>query len=96
MKIPLGYICFSDSLRDLASNDIHFMKFVVDSLLRHASGDWGSESHANGAALRRYGSIYSIYKTDNAPDILVITDSDRSSTTVKFPDEKFFNTGFKY
>ena len=62
-------------------------------LLRHALGDHGdiemSESQANKSAiLAGYGRIVSIYRIGNgAQEIIVLTEADRSLTTLFVPEE---------
>lgn len=87
MKCPLGNISFSGDVHEQMCNDIYFSKFVIDSLIRHSNGDWGNDNHMNECAIKRHGNIWAIYKKDDLPEILIITQSSRSSTTVKFPDE---------
>ena len=71
------------------------MFFVMCSLLnRHATGDWGDldpeDAKLNDAALTSgEDRIFSVYKRDGIPDgkIWIITERDRSATTVLFPSE---------
>jgi hypothetical protein len=87
MKFHLGNILWSSGVQELMSNDVYFAKFVVDSLIRHSNGDWPNDNHLNECAVKRHGNIWSIFKKDDQPEILIITESVRCSTTVKFPDE---------
>jgi len=89
MKFQLGNISWAGGVQELMSNDIYFAKFVVDSLIRHSNGDWNNDNHLNECAIKRHGNIWAIYKKDDMPDILIITESTRLSTTVKFPDEGY-------
>ena len=60
-------------------------------ILRHACGDWGElDSHdqeANAEALEHGLRIFSAYRASDGTKIWVITEADRSSTTVLLPDE---------
>ncbi len=61
-------------------------------LVRHASGDWGDvdveDFEANNQALVHGERILSAYTlVDNATKIWIITEWDRSVTTILLPDE---------
>jgi len=59
---------------------------------RHASGDWGDLEYpedraANERALLEGGNIHSVYTLANGTRIWIITEHDRSVTTVLLPEE---------
>jgi hypothetical protein len=60
-------------------------------LRRHASGDWGdvsAEDHqANEASLAGGARLLSSYRTSLGTKIWIITEADRSVTTLLLPDE---------
>jgi len=60
-------------------------------LEKHASGDWGeisrADDKANSIALREGGRLVSAYRTILNETIWVITEYDRSVTTVLLPEE---------
>jgi hypothetical protein len=60
-------------------------------LNRHLSGDWGDchpdDAKQNEEALKSGGRIMSVYKGTEWGDIWIITEHDRSVTTVLFPDD---------
>ena len=60
-------------------------------LTRHASGDWGDvdshDSRANDRAVLGRMRILSAYTTGKGEKIWVITEADRSATTLLLPDE---------
>ena len=60
-------------------------------LTRHARGDWGDvcneDSALNDDALENGGRIMSVYKLFAGPTLWIITESDRSVTTLLLPDE---------
>ncbi len=60
-------------------------------LAKHLSGQWGDlDAHdwqANDAALRDGSRLLSAYTLDDGTRIWVLTEADRSSTTVLLPDE---------
>ena len=58
-------------------------------LARHANGDWGDlddhDRKANEYALKHGLRILSVYKLQSGVVIWVVTESDRSSTTILLP-----------
>ena len=64
---------------------------LLDAVARHASGDWGDvaddDRKANDAALRDGDRILSVYRTVAGTTFWIITEADRSTTTVLLPDE---------
>jgi len=58
---------------------------------RHASGDWGdvdkSDQKANDEALQRSERVFSAYKLNNGTRLWIITEADRSATTLLLPEE---------
>jgi hypothetical protein len=75
------------ALDALVDSEQHPLPF----LLRHACGDWGvvceDDCEANRDALRDGARIFSAYLTAKGVKIWVITEADRSSTTVLLPSE---------
>jgi len=59
-------------------------------IARHANGDWGElpgeDAQANEAALKHGGRLFSRYVYYGEP-VYVITDADRSLTTILLPNE---------
>jgi hypothetical protein len=64
---------------------------LVDLLLRHMSCDWGDlDTHdqaANAHALAAGERLLSNYPLGNGMDIWIITEADRSATTILLPAE---------
>jgi hypothetical protein len=60
-------------------------------LSRHARGDWGEvdaeDKEANDLALEEGSRLLSAYTTANGTKLWVITEADRSATTVLLPAE---------
>ncbi|MBI3861096.1 MAG: hypothetical protein HY290_04290 [Planctomycetia bacterium] len=60
-------------------------------LLRHGSGDWGDldeqDWRQNEAALEHGGRLFSRYRTRQGTKLYVITEHDRSITTILLPEE---------
>lgn len=73
--------------------DAGFMRFMIVSLNRHINGDWGNmcdeDKAANEEALVDGLRLMSAYKRMDHPDdtIWIITEADRSATTILLPDE---------
>jgi hypothetical protein len=63
----------------------------LDLIHRHVTGDWGDlgaeDQHANLLAIRSGLRIFSGYKLSASTKIWIITEADRSSTTLLLPDE---------
>ena len=63
---------------------------VLTALRRHSSGDWGElcpeDTLANDTAQHRGGRLFSAYGKD-ADRFWIITEADRSVTTVLMPDD---------
>ena len=64
---------------------------VQAGIARHASGDWGDlcpeDQQANDDALRVGARLLSAYHTDCGRKFWIITEADRSATTVLLPEE---------
>lgn len=64
---------------------------IINALKRHASGDWRVVSKndwdANNKALEKNERLLSSYIASNGTKFWIITESDRSRTTVLLPDE---------
>ena len=91
-KFPLGKLLMTRGVNDRVASDTTFAKFVIESLRRHASGNWGDlcqeDKDENELALRLgYLRILSAYEQDTLPKIWIITEADRSATTILFPEE---------
>ena len=70
--------------------DSEFAKGVYTSLRRYYSGDWGDlcdeDKEMNEMALKCGDRIFAMYKLGN-DKIYIITEWDRSVTTILFPSE---------
>ena len=90
MKFPLGRIVWTRGVNDLVADDIVFAKFVMDSLKRHANGDWGDlsaeDKQENNLSLDNHLRLLSSYQ-HNDWKIWILTEADRSVTTILFPEE---------
>ena len=85
MRFPLGQVLCTPRIRD-ELGWIPMLEFIA----RHMEGDWGDVSiadhSANNIALETGERLLSAYDTV-AGRVWVITEADRSATTVLFPDE---------
>jgi len=88
---PLGHLVMTRGVNDLVADDESFAKFITESLNRHVKGDWGElgdEDRAeNDLSLKEGFRILSAYESGELPKIWIITEADRSATTILFPDE---------
>ncbi len=85
-RVPLGQtVATPSALSVLSQSDI------VAALRRHAAGDWGEvDAHdraANDEALMSGERILSVYRSATGTTFWVITEADRSVTTVLLPDD---------
>lgn len=86
MKFPLGRpVITPTALRALNSED------VTTSIRRHATGDWGDvdpeDRAANEQALQHELRILSAYTDRGGTRFWIITEADRSATTVLLPED---------
>ena len=84
VRVPLGRtVATPAALAALSQADI------VAALRRHAAGDWGEvdadDRAANDDALKFGGRLLSAYRSEAGVTFWVITEADRSVTTVLLP-----------
>lgn len=64
---------------------------MAQAIRRHAAGDWGElDAHdraANQAALRNAGRLLSVYRDRAGTRFYVVSESDRSATTLLLPED---------
>jgi len=91
VKFPLGAAVLTAGVNGRIADDTEFSKFVLESIGRHARGDWGDLSEEDKAeneySLDKHLRLFSAYEKEGMPKIWVITEADRSATTVLFPEE---------
>ena len=90
-KFESGTICLTSLVSDRMYQDELFNDFLHRAIDRHLSGDWGDmceEDKALNEEAVRLGNerIMSVYK-QNGDTLWIITEADRSYTTILFPDE---------
>lgn len=86
IPIPLGQtVMTANALEQLHLDDVQF------SLARHAIGDWGDlaaeDQKENELALREGFRVFSAYRDRNGTRFWIITEADRSITTVLLPED---------
>ena len=90
-KFQMGKLVWTRGVNDRIAEDTAFAKLVIASMKRHAAGDWGDVSQGdkteNELSLKEGFRLLSAYETEGMPRIWIITEADRSATTVLFPEE---------
>ena len=89
-KFIAGQLVWTRGVNEKIADDEEFTRFVFTSIRRHIRGDWGDldqeDIQENELSLRKGFRLLSSYKYRNEK-IWIITEADRSATTVLFPDE---------
>lgn len=85
-SFSLGRILITTSVED------RLERAEIDTALgRHARGDWGDlcpdDCRQNELALREGGRLFSAYADQHHTRFYIITDADRSATTVLLPGD---------
>jgi len=90
-SFPLGKLMMTRGVADLIAENKEFALLVFTSLRRHARGDWGDldeeDKTENEYSLDRHLRLLSAYEKPPLPKIWIITEADRSVTTILFPEE---------
>lgn len=91
IKFNTGKIVVTRGVHDEMDRSGEFERHVRLSLERHLTGDWGNlcdeDRVSNEIALKEGERLLSAYQKEGVPKIWIITEWDRSVTTVLFPDE---------
>lgn len=89
-KFKLGQVVATLGVAEYVGNDTDLNQEMRKLLDRHVSGDWGdlteSDKLENDIAVDSHGRILSAY-TLGEHKVWIITEADRSSTTVLFPED---------
>jgi hypothetical protein len=85
-KFSLGHIVATpNALNHLTQDDIR------SGIIRHQSGDWGDldedDRKENDMALEKGTRLLSAYQASNGTKFWIITEADKSSTTVLLPED---------
>ena len=91
MKFSLGRFVMTNGIWDKAENDKKFTSELNETFRKYVNCDWGdtckSDWKMNDDAVKNGNDrIFAVYKTSQG-DIWIITEWDRSATTILFPDE---------
>jgi len=91
LLFELGRLVATRGVSDYMEGDDGFVEFVKKSISRHSQGDWGDlcdeDKEENQLSLRSGFRLFSAYEQGSLPKIWIITESDRSVTTMLFPSE---------
>ena len=85
---PLGHVCATPAAMDLMEQlSLSPLEFIV----RHVFGDWGQvcqdDREANQAALQNGTRLLSAYEVSDGQRLWVLTEADRSVTTLMCPSD---------
>ena len=87
----VGQLVMTQGVISLANERPDFVRFTIESLARHRQGDWGDlgieDKNENELSLKEGYRLLSAYEAEGLPKIWIITEADRSATTILFPDE---------
>jgi len=91
MKFKLGKVVMTRTVNDTIADNAKFAEGITTALKRYVSGDWGDLSADDkrlndDAVFSGEDRILAAYKTSEGK-IYIITEWDRSYTTVLFTDE---------
>ena len=85
-KFQLGQIVATPNALDRLTQDD-----IRSGIIRHQSGDWGDldadDRKENDLALERGNRLLSAYQASNGVKFWIITEADKSSTTVLLPED---------
>ena len=89
-RLRLGRLLMTRGIDDRVAVSESLAIGVLDALRRHARGDWGevceADRKANDWSLAHGERLLSAYAIDGER-VWIITESDRSATTILFPRE---------
>lgn len=94
-SFPLGQMVMTATVANIIADDAGFSAFSAACMKRHMTGDWGEMSpediDSNNRALVEGSRLFSSYKMSKAigrdDKLWIITEADRSATTILFPSE---------
>ncbi|MCR4661722.1 MAG: hypothetical protein K5765_06985 [Clostridia bacterium] len=92
MKFSIGRVVVTRGVDAKLGEDEQFSKFVAKSFCRHCNGDWGDlcdeDKQLNDSGLEHGDDrLFSKYNYNDDESIYIITEWDRSVTTILFPEE---------
>ena len=90
-SFEMGGLFLTAGVNNRISEEVRFEMFVINCIKRHLSGDWGNlgegDKKENELSLKKGFRLLSSYKYKDEIKIWIITESDRSATTILFPEE---------
>lgn len=91
MKFNIGQAIITCGVNEMLMESKPFAQFIAKSFVRHCNGDWGDlcdeDKAENEYALRNGERLLSKYNYNDDVSIYIITEWDRSVTTILFPEE---------
>lgn len=86
-RFPAGRLFVTCGINDLIANGLNVFPFFI----RHLNGDWGDlcqdDIALNHQALKEGTRLFSAYQISPDLKIWIITEVDRSATTILLPSE---------
>lgn len=92
-QFEIGQLVATAAVHSKMKSDDDFYRFCITSFYRHSKGDWGDlsdeDKQMNDVAVECGDRILSSYRYNDDPEmrIWIITESDRSVTTILFPSD---------
>ncbi len=90
-SFKMGELYLTSGVNNRISEEVRFEMFVIRSFKRHVAGDWGNlkeeDKKENELSLEKGFRLLSSYKYRDGTKIWIITEADRSTTTILFPEE---------
>ena len=94
-KFKSGKLFMTAAIHERSDTDIEFAKFVIESLRKHLKGNWGDitedDKRLNDLAITEthHNRVFSAYNFKGNEDdrIWIITEYDRTYTTILFPTD---------
>jgi hypothetical protein len=85
-RFQLGHLVATPNALELIPNEE-----IFGAIKRHAGGDWGTldaeDLQSNERALAHGGRLFSAYRSTAGVKFWIITEADRSATTVLLPED---------
>lgn len=91
-RFKLGRVLTTRTVCDRSTSDFGFYDFLCQSIARYRECDWGDicreDWEANDRAVEQDDRTFAVYRyPQDGTKIWIITEWDRSATTILFPDE---------
>lgn len=92
MKFTLGQVVMTRGVNDTIAESADFSLFIINSIRRYVLCDWGEmpseDAMMNDSAVKNDDDrIVARYNNEEHGDIYIITEYDRSVTTILFTNE---------